>query len=68
MVFSVRERRKGMASMLVSTPGSTDRSEKDSFMMTMTFTGRVVPSGSTTLTDTSSLMFSPPRAFSVSSE
>ena len=45
-----------MASWLVSTPGSTLRSEKDSFMMTMTFTGRVAPSGFTAMTDRSSLV------------
>ena len=33
-----------MASRLVSTPGRTPRSEKDSFMMTIRFTGRVSPS------------------------
>ena len=68
MVFSVRERRKGMASVLLSTPGSTERSERDSFMMTMTFTGRIMPSSPAADTAAGSLGALPARAARASSE
>ena len=59
---------KGMASVLLSTPGSTERSERDSFMMTMTFTGRIMPSSPAAGTATGSLGALPARAARASSE
>ena len=43
MVFSVRLWKKGRGSALVSRSKTSARSEKDSFMITMRFTGVSVP-------------------------
>ena len=56
-----------MASMLLSTPGRTERSERDSFMITITFTGRVPPSAEAAAS-AASLGLSPARAANVSWE
>ena len=57
-----------MASVLLSTPGSTERSERDSFMMTMTFTGRSRPPSPAADTAAGSLGALPARAARASSE